>query len=578
MSDAPLHADFLVIGGGLAGLSFALQVAQFGTVVVLAKGAEDESNTAWAQGGIAAVWADGDTLDDHVQDTLEAGAQLGDAEVVRSILQDGPPAVRRLIDWGVRFTREGEPGTSEDGATLDGLAAPGDYHLTREGGHSARRILHAGDITGAEIQRALLAQVRAHPRIRILTQHMAIDLITERKVARHIAKKRLAVMGPEVEHRYGPAGPEAWMPDRRDRCLGAYVLDVKQQRVVAVNASVTLLATGGAGKVYRYTSNPDAATGDGMAMAYRAGGVLANMEFVQFHPTCLYHPREKNFLVSEALRGEGGVLRLPDGTDFMRGVHPMASLAPRDVVAREIDAQIKRRGLECVYLDLTEKDPEFLRHRFPGIHGRLLALGIDMCREPIPVVPAAHYFCGGVKVDLQGRTRIDALLAAGEVTCTGLHGANRLASNSLLEAAVFGERAARAAIAELDAARSAPRPEAPPWDHGEARDPDELVVVAAMWDEIRRLMWNYVGIVRTDRRLLRALRRIELIEDEIQQYYWNFKVTKELLELRNLACVAGLVVRSALGRRESRGLHYSLDCPRADDTGWLRESILRREW
>lgn len=571
-----LSCDYLVIGSGVAGLSFALSVADAGAVLVLAKREAALSNTSWAQGGIAATWSKDDSVEAHVQDTLEAGAWLADAEIVRSILAAGPAAVRGLIDRGVRFTREGEPGTAEDGTVLDGGGEPGDYHLTREGGHSARRILHAGDLTGAEIQRALLVAARSHPNIRILEHHVAIDLITERTVARHMAKRRLDLTGPEVEHRYGSAGPEAWTPDRRDRCLGAYVLDVHGKRVLTLRSEVTLLATGGAGKVYRFTTNPDLATGDGMAMAYRAGAVLGNMEFIQFHPTCLYHPKEKNFLVSEALRGEGGILRLPDGTPFMDGVHPMASLAPRDIVARAIDAQIKKRGLECVHLDLTQMDSEFARHRFPGIYERLLSLGIDMTKEPIPVVPAAHYFCGGVKVDLQGRTLISGLLAAGEVTCTGLHGANRLASNSLLEGAVFADRAAASARVDLFAARSAAPVEVPPWESGDARDPDELVVVAHLWDELRRMMWNYVGIVRTDRRLLRALRRIELIQEEIQAYYWNFKVTADLVELRNVALVAEGVVKSALGRRESRGLHLNLDCPERDDTNWRRDSVWRR--
>jgi len=564
-ADAEVRADFLVIGAGLAGLSYALRVAEHGDVVVLCKGAVTESNTAWAQGGIAAVWDPRDSVEAHVDDTLEAGAFLARREDVEAILAEGPAAVRRLIELGVRFSKnEGEDA----------------YDLTREGGHHARRILHHGDTTGREIQRAVVAAAHAHPRIRLIDDQVAIDLITERKCLRHLAKRRLGLRGPEVEEIYGPGGPEGWMPGRPDRCLGAYVLDVPTGRVRVYSAPVTLLATGGSGKLYRFTSNPDLATGDGMAMAYRAGAVLANLEFVQFHPTCLYHPspEAKSFLITEAVRGEGGILRLPDGAPFMEDVHPMGSLAPRDVTARAIDAQIKRHGLEFVHLDVSHRDPEFVRKRFPAIHAKLLGLGIDMTREPIPVVPAAHYFCGGIKVDGSGRTQIDALLAAGEVACTGLHGANRLASNSLLEAAVVGERAARAALHARDVARELAPAEVPSWDAGAARDADELVVVAHTWDEIRRLMWNYVGIVRTDRRLARALRRVALIRNEIRTYYWDFKVTRDLIEVRNLALLAELVIRSALGRRESRGLHFNSDHPETDEDGWRRDTLLRREW
>ena len=586
VSTNPHTTDFLVIGSGLAGLSFALEAARYGTVAVLTKRRPEISNTARAQGGIAAVWDPADSLDAHVRDTVEAGAWLATEELVGDILGEGPDAVRRLIDWGVRFTREGEPGTEEEEEHEHEAPPPGpldpladnDYHLTREGGHSMRRILHSGDMTGAEIQRALLVAVATHPRIELFDDHIAIDLITRRKVERHLAKKRMGVYGPEVEKRYGPAGPEGWMPNSVDRCLGAYVLETTTGLVRAFSAPVTLLATGGAGKLYRYTSNPDVATGDGMAMAYRAGAVLSNMEFVQFHPTCLYDPHAKSFLVSEAVRGEGGILKLRDGTEFMDDVHPMGSLAPRDIVARAIDDQIKRRGLEYVLLDISHKDADFVASRFPGIHETLLQFGHDMTKRPIPVVPAAHYFCGGVQVDRQGRTIISGLLAAGEVTCTGLHGANRLASNSLLEACVMARRCARIAPDELEAGRAAGTVEVPPWDSGRARDSDELVVIKHTWDEIRRLMWDYVGIVRTDRRLQRALSRIELIKEEIQTYYWDFTVTADLIELRNLATVAEVVIRASLGRRESRGLHYNLDCPERDDDNWRRPSLLRREW
>ena len=556
--------DFLIVGGGLGGLTAALRIADHGSVIVLSKDVAQASNTSSAQGGIAAVWDVDDSIDKHVQDTLEAGASLADPELVRSVLSEGPAAVSSLIEWGVEFSR------AEFG--------PG-YDLTREGGHSARRVLHAGDMTGVEIQRAMLAAVAAHPNIQLLEHHIAIDLVTARKVARHVAKRRLGIGGPRVEVsvRYGPGGPEAWPPGQSDRCLGAYVLNAASGEVRVIKACATILASGGAGKVYRYTSNPDLATGDGLAMAYRAGAVIGNMEFVQFHPTCLFHPSAKSFLISEALRGEGGILRLPDGSPFMEGVHPMASLAPRDIVAREIDAQIKRHGLSNVFLDMTHLSATYLYERFAGIHEVLSAVGIDMASQPIPVVPAAHYFCGGVVVDDQARTRIQALLAVGEVTCTGLHGANRLASNSLLEAVVFGIRAAKTAVEEC-LPSTGPAVEIPPWDSGEAKDADELVVIEHTWDEIRRLMWNFVGIVRTDRRLTRALARIDLIQREIQTYYWDFTITRDLIELRNIAVVAELVVRSALARRESRGLHFTLDCPERDDANWRRMTTLRREW
>jgi L-aspartate oxidase len=564
MSQAAHQSDFLVIGSGIAGLSFALRVAEAGTVTVLSKVKSTLTNTSWAQGGIAAVWTPEDSLEVHVRDTLSAGADLADPDLVLDILSDGRAAVEQLIAWGVSFDRGDGPGD--------------DYDLTIEGGHSVRRILHAGDITGAEIQRSLLVALEDHPSVTLFEQHVAIDVVTERKASRHRAKKRLGLIGPEAEQPYGPGGPEAWMPGQRDRCLGAYVLDEARGEVRVFRAAVTLLATGGAGKVYRYTSNPDLATGDGMAMAFRAGAVMANMEFVQFHPTCLYSPRFKTFLISEALRGEGGILRLPDGTAFMEGVHPLGNLAPRDIVAREIDAQIKRHGLDYVHLDLTHEDADFLRGRFPGIYERVLEAGYDLTTEPIPVVPAAHYFCGGVHVDAQGQTLIDGLLAAGEVTCTGLHGANRLASNSLLEGAVFGQRAAEAAVVQLQRLGGRPKADILPWDSGRARDADELVVISHTWEEIRTLMWNYVGIVRTDRRLNRALARIELIKKETQAYYWDFTLTRDLVELRNIVTVAELVIRSALGRRESRGLHFNADCPDRDDESWRRPSLLRREW
>ncbi|MBI5510468.1 MAG: L-aspartate oxidase [Deltaproteobacteria bacterium] len=506
--------DFLVIGSGLAGLNAALRLAAHGRVTVITKRQLSDSNTAFAQGGIAAVVAQDDTLEAHVADTLQAGAGLCREDVVRAVVADGRKAIARLVELGVRFDVQN-----------------GAYDLGREGGHSARRILHAKDLTGREICRALVDAVQQHDNITLLADHIAVDLITLRKLGR----------------------------GREDRCVGAYVLNTREQRVDTLRAKATLLATGGAGKVYLYTSNPDVATGDGVAMAFRAGARIANMEFFQFHPTVLFHPHAKSFLVSEALRGEGGVLRRRDGSRLMQGVHPLEDLAPRDIVARAIDQDLKRTGEDYVTLDMTAKDPAFLLARFPNIHTACLALGIDMTKVPIPVVPAAHYMCGGVVTDLAGATDLPGLYAAGETACTGLHGANRLASNSLLEAAVFSDRAAAAMAAgvrETEAALALPE-----WDPGRAADPDEMVVVSHNWDELRRTMWNYVGIVRSDRRLERAMARIELLREEIDDYYWNFKLTHDLVELRNLVTVAHLIVASARARRESRGLHYNTATP-----------------
>ncbi len=510
-----LQTDFLVIGSGIAGLSFALHAAEKGEVLIVTKRQPDDGSTAWAQGGIAAVLDPLDSLTAHIEDTLTVGEGLCHKDIVEQVVTDGPQAVRELCDrWGVHFDR----------------GASGELDLAREGGHSARRVAHAKDTTGREIERALLAAVRANPRIRILADHMAVDLLT-------LAK-------------YG--GPDA--------CFGAYVLSRQSQEVHAVLSRATILATGGAGKVYLYTSNPDVATADGVAMAYRAGAQLANMEFIQFHPTCLYHPDAKSFLVSEALRGEGGILRLQNGESFMERYHPMKSLAPRDVVARAIDAELKRSGADYVTLDMTHLPPDFLVERFPAIHAQCMHFGIDMRQRGIPVVPAAHYSCGGVLTDSYGRTSVRNLFAIGETAMTGLHGACRLASNSLLEGVVFGRRAAEAVA---DAESLFPR-QVIPWQSGNAQDPDEAVVVTQNWDEVRRLMWNYVGIVRTDRRLERARRRIELIRDEIRDYYWNFKITSDLLELRNVALAAHLIIESAARRKESRGLHYNTDHPHKD--------------
>ncbi len=515
-----MDADFLVIGSGLAGLTFALRAARAGSVVVLSKDRLPESATNYAQGGIASVWSADDSFDAHVEDTLVAGAGLCHRELVELVVREGPERIRDLIALGTTFSRR---------ATRDDP----EYDLGQEGGHSHRRILHASDATGREIMRALVAAVRAAPNVRVLERHLAIDLLTD------------AEADPTAE---------------RASCWGAYVLARDTGEVLTITARATLLATGGAGKVYLYTSNPDIATGDGIAMAYRAGVPIANMEFIQFHPTCLYHPAAKSFLISEALRGEGAVLRRPDGSAFMRAYDARAELAPRDIVARAIDSEMKVRGYDCVYLDISHQPRDFLLQRFPMIHERCLQYGIDLTREPIPVVPAAHYCCGGAATTASGATALRRLYAAGEVAMTGLHGANRLASNSLLEALVLGHRSAEHAVALVAADPRRP-PACPPWNPGSATDSDESVVVTQNWDEIRRVMWNYVGIVRSNRRLARALQRITHLQDEIRQYYWDFTITGDLIELRNLALVAELIIISAIMRKERRGLHWNIDYP-----------------
>jgi L-aspartate oxidase len=527
-----LQSDFLVIGSGIAGLSFALQAAQHGTVAVVTKREIAESATNYAQGGIATVSSDEDTFDAHVQDTLVAGAGICHEDVVRMVVEEGPQVIQNLIQWGVQFTMQ-------DGA----------YDLTREGGHSARRILHAEDITGREIERALVAAVHAHPNITIYENHIAIDLITEAKVVKR--------------------------PLEANRCLGAHVLDIVGEVVKTFAAKITLLASGGAGKVYLYTCNPDVATGDGVAMAYRAGATVANMEFMQFHPTTLFHPTARSFLISEAVRGEGAILKRRDGTAFMERYHPLKDLAPRDIVARAIDNEMKTHGDDCVYLDITHRDAEYITSRFPNIYQTCLEFGIDMTKDMIPVVPAAHYLCGGVAVNENAETDVKHLYAIGEVAFTGLHGGNRLASNSLLEAAVYAGRAYKHSIGVLNNG-AFDTPAIPDWDRGTATNSDEMVVVSQNWDEIRRFMWNYVGIVRTDKRLARAMHRIDLIQSEIEEYYWNFIVTSDLVELRNIATVAKLIVTCAQLRKESRGLNYNIDHPAVDDLHWKRDTYLKK--
>ena len=530
------ESDFLVIGGGIAGLWFAIQAAQHGTVTMLAKKDVRESSTNYAQGGIAAVSSKEDSFEEHVKDTMIAGAGLCNEHVVRVVISEGPPRIEELVRLGVEFT-------TRKNAQMD------EFDLGLEGGHSKRRILHASDFTGREIVDKLFTIASENPRIRFRDYHIAIDLLT------HPRDRSIA-------------------PEQKT-CWGAYVLDIQENTVHTFVSPTTVLATGGTGKVYLYTSNPDIATGDGVAMAYRAGARVANMEFIQFHPTCLYHPKAKSFLISEAVRGEGGILRLKDNTSFMEKYHPQGCLAPRDIVARAIDNELKKRGDEWVYLDITHRDPEFIRSRFPNIHRQCLSLGIDITKEAMPVVPAAHYTCGGVTVDAFGQTDIQDLYAVGEVACTGLHGANRLASNSLLEALVFAQHAADASIRKR-AERTKPCPALPDWTSGHAVDSDESVVVAHNWDEIRRLMSNYVGIFRSNKRLERAKRRIDALTGEIHQYYWDFLVTSDLIELRNLVLVADLIITSAMIRKESRGLHYNINYPVTDDATWKRDTILWR--
>lgn len=523
--------DVLIIGSGAAGISMALTLADNARVALIAKEALTESATLYAQGGISAVLDKTDTLESHTADTLNAGAGLCDEAVVQHVVEHGPQSIQRLIDRGVNFTRESNQKNSPD------------YHLTREGGHSHRRVIHAADATGRELETTLAQQARAHPNIEIFERHIAIDLIT----------------GNKLGH-------------RDNRCHGAYILDRDNDEVVAFAARAVVLATGGAGKVYLYTSNPDVASGDGIAMAWRAGCRIANMEFIQFHPTCLFHPEAKSFLITEALRGEGAKLSLPDGTSFMEQFDERAELAPRDIVARAIDHTMKRSGVEYVHLDISHKSEAFIKEHFPTIHARCLEYGYDITQQPIPVVPAAHYICGGIMSDIHGRSDIEGLYAVGEAAYTGMHGANRMASNSLLECLVFAESASRHIIEMLQQPGS-PQP-LPEWDESRVTDSDEEVVVTHNWHELRRFMWDYVGIVRTDKRLQRAKNRVDLLQHEISDYYSNFRVTSDLIELRNLTLVADLIIRSAILRKESRGLHYTLDYPNISTDKTPQKTIL----
>ena len=532
MNNSPKKFDFIVLGSGIAGLTFALKVAHAGKVAIITKKSRTESNTNYAQGGIAAVTSKNDSFESHVQDTVVAGSGLCKEEIVRGIVEEGPDRVKELINLGMKFSqRETKNGDCE----LD---------LGKEGGHTNRRILHAKDVTGREIERALLNSVASNKNISVFENHFAIDLITTQKLGL----------------------------SNLNRCVGVYVLNNETNLVETYSAKTVILATGGCGKVYLYTSNPDIATGDGTAMSYRAGATISNMEFVQFHPTCLYHPKAKSFLISEAVRGEGGELLNLRGERFMEKIHPLKSLAPRDIVARAIDSEMKRTGDDHVLLDITNKPARYIIDRFPNIYKTCLDFGLDITKEPIPVVPAAHYQCGGVQVSFNGETCINGLYAIGEVSCTGLHGANRLASNSLLEALVYAHRAANHSLNNPIQAIDADLPD---WQSGDAIDADEMVVVSHNWDELRRTMWDYVGIVRTTKRLKRALTRVKNLQEEISDYYWDFTVTSDLLELRNLATVAELIVKSALKREESRGLHYTLDHPKTAENYSDKDTLIR---
>lgn len=520
MNIFPEHScDVLIIGSGAAGLSLALRLADKHQVIVLSKGQVTEGSTFYAQGGIAAVFDETDSIDSHVEDTLIAGAGICDRHAVEFVASNARSCVQWLIDQGVLFDTHVRPNGEES------------YHLTREGGHSHRRILHAADATGKEVETTLVSKAQNHPNIRVLERSNAVDLIISDKIG---------------------------LPGTR-RVVGAWVWNRNKEAVETCHAKAVVLATGGASKVYQYTTNPDISSGDGIAMAWRAGCRVANLEFNQFHPTALYHPQARNFLLTEALRGEGAYLKRPDGTRFMPDFDDRGELAPRDIVARAIDHEMKRLGADCMFLDISHKPADFIRQHFPMIYEKLLGLGIDLTKEPVPIVPAAHYTCGGVMVDDYGRTDVDGLYAIGEVSYTGLHGANRMASNSLLECLVYGWSAAEDIAKRMPYVRGVST--LPPWDESRVENPDELVVIQHNWHELRLFMWDYVGIVRTTKRLERALRRINMLQQEIDEYYAHFRVSNNLLELRNLVQVAELIVRCAIMRKESRGLHYTLDCP-----------------
>jgi len=533
--------DFLIIGSGISGLSFALKAASLGKVIIITKKDRVDTATNLAQGGIAAVLSDEDSYDLHIQDTLRAGGGLCKEEIVRMVVKNGPDRVRELIELGVHFKTK-----AQDPRALD---------LGKEGGHSARRIAHALDLTGREIESALLHNVALNPNITILDNHLAVDLLIASKTA-----------AGRQEDRQGP-----------DRCVGAYVLDRETNTIQTCRSKVTVLCSGGTGKVYLYTTNPDIATGDGIAMAFRAGARVANLEFVQFHPTCLYHPKAKNFLISEAVRGEGGRLVDERGTHFMEKYDPRGDLATRDAVARAIDTEMKASGDDCVYLDISFKSPEFIKNRFPTIYTTCLSYGIDMTKEPVPVVPAAHYMCGGVVSDAMGRTTIENLYALGETACTGLHGANRLASNSLLEGVVFAHQAFLQCQEDWQRLARLEMPTVSAWRAGEAENLKEGVLISHNWDQIRRLMWNYVGIVRTEQRLLLVQKRLAPILKEVAQHFRDYLLTPDLVELRNLALIAELIVLSGLHRKESRGLHCMVEYPQTDDAHWQHDTVLLRQ-
>ena len=533
-----IKTDFLVIGSGIGGLSYALKVSELGEVVIVTKKQDTESNTNYAQGGIASVFSKDDSFELHVQDTLKAGDGLCNSQVVERVVEAGPGCIEGLTNIGVDFTRR----KGEDNQ----------FDLGLEGGHSKNRVVHVADFTGRDIESCLVQAVKSKKNIRILEDHLAIDLITQHHLKDYKRK-----------------------PDEVIKCWGAYVLDIKKNQVITCLAKVTLLASGGAGRVYLHTTNPSIATGDGLAMAYRAGTPVANLEFIQFHPTALYHLKADSFLISEAVRGEGGILRLKSGKTFMEKYHPRKELAPRDVVARAIDHELKKSGDACVYLDITGLDQKFIKLRFPQIYGKCLSLGIDITREPIPVVPAAHYICGGVVSDLEGKTGIENLYACGEVAYTGMHGANRLASNSLLEAVVFADFAARSSKERFQSIKDFSFPPIPQWSLKGVFDQEEWVIISHDRDWIQRFMWDYVGIVRSNRRLEQAKKRIKILLDEITQFYKINPVTYDVIELRNIAIVAGLIIECAIRRKESRGLHYNIDYPQKDDKNWLKDTILK---